>query len=169
MRIMNAIIEFFKDLLKKQYNIRRQHITSEELQPAICNAFRCVKEDVYLGDLRFYAIDFETFKRWSNEVVKTIRREFGNWTDSVFDCEDFAKAFKVEMTKKFLKAYPEKQAGILCGEIWSWYNTGDKRYKAAHAVNWFYDSEKGQLMLIEPQTGEIFDLPDKWHPYFVTA
>ena len=175
--MLDEITRLLKDKIKSLLNhlrgkktIPRQFFSHEQLHEHLLINFRCKNEDIYLADKRFYSVDFSIFKRWSDETVEEIKREFGAWSEDAFDCEDFARAYKVEMTKRFRHEFPDKKAGILCGEIWSWYwIKSESRVQAAHAVNFFYDTERQKLMLVEPQNGNVFELPDKWNPYLLIA
>jgi hypothetical protein len=91
------------------------------------------------ADLNYYALDFES---WKSVLTKISRTFVANWTNEVFDCDDFALMFNAMLIYSVYKSGFDKQLAF--GIAWS----------KTHAYNIFIDSNN-KVWIYEPQTNQI--------------
>ena len=76
-----------------------------------------------------------------------------NYVSDYYDCDDYSFSIYGNISN------PEWGA-LTFGVIWTNTPTG------AHAVNCFIDNDR-EVWIVEPQTDEVFKLPDNWKPYLI--
>lgn len=98
------------------------------------------------ADTNYKLVDVKHFKEWL-EVDYTDTIEFVN---TVRDCDDFQVILQGHVT--------EWDSDLCFGTLWVRKPTG------GHALNWMITTDK-QLLLVEPQTNQVFKFPSNWKFY----
>ena len=104
--------------------------------------------NVYLGDSEYYC----PAKNEALDIIRRSRRLFKDWTDEIFDCDDFAFVLKAHFCRSAFR-HGVRRFGYCFGIIW-------KNKPEPHAMNWVVyrdfdptapDGGKLVFALVEPQ------------------
>jgi len=136
----------FELFFEKKYGISKpkdtQEITNTELYSLLVSEFQC--DMIELSDWKYKTAPFGEYVRFLNydatdELI---------YTSEFFDCDDFSVRLHGNITIPYWSA-------LAFGELWVITPDG------GHAVNLFIDNNF-DVWVVEPQTDEIFTMPDNW-------
>lgn len=106
---------------------------------------------IRLGDAMF----FLPKKDFVRSIVQASAGSSKKWLEERFDCDDFAYVLKGAFSTTWYKMKEGGQCGLCCGIIWGTFAW----LEGLHACNWFLD-DSGKIMLIEPQSDQIYPASD---------
>jgi len=104
---------------------------------------------IFIKDMEYQTTSLTELRRFL-DYDKTDENEYGKW----FDCDNFSFTLMAGLSNKHWSMLP---TGILWTVI---------QNEPPHALNLFIDNNK-EVWLIEPQTDEVFELPEHWKPYLI--
>lgn len=142
-KIVEAEIKLFIPHPKKE----REKVTSSYLLGLLQKEFG-KDAIIYLVDWDYHLIDKEEMERFLIEDKTNLAKFF----DEYHNCDDFA--FRL-MGQVSIPGYSDIAFGIIFAQTPS----------GGHAINCFV-SNKGEVLLIEPQNDKIFKKPSDWKVFF---
>ena len=95
--------------------------------------------NLYLGDAEYYCPP----KRDVEEILELSKVDRYQWTEDLFDCDDFAHVLKAHFAEAAYKDGQRRKAHCF-GVVWG-------SLPDAHAINWVITDDR-QLWFIEPQS-----------------
>jgi len=129
-------------------------LTQEQLRNIIERDF-IVDPDCHmlLSDEKYRVCPIDILKCYLGKTDVPYKKYVAEW----FDCDDFSDALHGQFT---FDTYPQ---GYAHGELWV--DTGG----SGHAVNCFciQDKDTIKMVVVEPQTGSIFEFPSSWKAFMI--
>ena len=131
--------------------VKQKDITAEKIKDLFANAFKDRARDALwlFADIKYKPADIEVVK----EVLRSTQIEQMRYISEYYDCDDFSFA----LMGAFHSRYDTAKMAIFI--VWVWWKEKDKTY--AHALNAMTDGKK--VLLIEPQSDAIFEVPENWN------
>ena len=130
-------------------------IIQQQLKDFVLRDFN-VDENAHLlfSDVRYRACPIEELECYLTKSDVPHKKYVSEW----FDCDDFSDALHGQYT---FDTYPK---GYAHGEMWVDLGNG-----GGHAVNCWLVKKDGELkmVVVEPQTGRIFDFPSEWTAFMI--
>ena len=126
----------------------------EQSHSEILTALRAeVGEDchIYLSDGLYKAMD----KQIMIDFLEKDNTDKYNYVTEFFDCDDFSNRLYGQFSTPEYAGYP-------FGILWVFF----KNKSGGHAINIFVDNEL-TVWVVEPQTDDIFRIPDNWEPALI--
>jgi len=165
------IIEYILSWFSKKPPIFTETIKYSDLRTAI---YRDLNPDkIYMSDSIYDICNVNELKI----LLNADKTNYQHYIEEDFDCDDFSYMLMGHIT--------ESAPTIAFGIIWVWYyeESASVAFKllnkasrivlgetlvhgpaiTGHALNCYYDSEKQKMMLIEPQSDNIFEMPENWN------
>lgn len=130
-------------------------ITQQDLKGVIERDFVLVDDcHMLLSDEKYRVCPIDILKCYLNKSEVSRKKYIAEW----FDCDDFSDALHGQFT---FDTYPH---GYAHGELWVIMPGG-----GGHAINCFLvkDGAKIKMVVVEPQSGNIFDFPKTWKAFMV--
>jgi len=131
-------------------------VTQDQLKELVLRDFN-VDPDAHLlfSDMKYRACPINELTCYLGKSDVPYKKYVAEW----FDCDDFSDALHGQFT---FDTYPK---GYAHGEIWVEMSGG-----GGHAINcWLVQEDDGTLkmILVEPQSGKIFDFPGSWKAFMI--
>jgi len=130
-------------------------ITSEQLRQILERDF-VITDDCHLllSDARYRVCPLDVLQCYLKKTNVPNKQYIAEW----FDCDDFSDALHGQFT---FDTYPK---GYAHGELWVILGNG-----GGHAVNCYCvkDGDAIKMVVVEPQSGSIFDFPESWQAFMV--
>ena len=130
-------------------------ITQDQLKAIVQRDF-IIDANAHLlfSDIKYKVSPLAELKCYLSKSDVPHKKYLAEW----FDCDDFSDALHGQYT---FDTYPK---GYAHGELWVDLGSGN-----GHAVNcWLVkDGDKLKMVVVEPQSGNIFDFPKSWKAFMI--
>ena len=130
-------------------------VTQAELKTIVERDFVLVDDcHLLLSDEKYRVCPIDILRCYLNKSEVSRKRYIAEW----FDCDDFSDSLHGQFT---FDTYPH---GYAHGELWVIMPDG-----GGHAINCFLvkDGAKVKMVVVEPQSGNIFKFPSNWQAFVV--